>query len=130
MALTGPGQELLAQQAKLFPVLERLLVGVQAGRHEEVVGLVLAVGEALLRLVVDRVHDLEKYADRWKLFHLLNRSSIFCRYGLTRIVEAFQFFFQRSMLKPIQRIFNICFHPQPSTGPCKLILLVPTILSH
>lgn len=50
--------EFLDEQAKLLPLLERLLVGVVGRRDEEVVDLIFAVGQTDLRLVLDNVLDL------------------------------------------------------------------------
>ena len=52
--------EFFDQQAILFSLLEGLFVGIVGGGDEEVVDLVLAVGQAHLRLVLNDVLDLEK----------------------------------------------------------------------
>ena len=55
-------EQLPEYEAELLPLLEGLLVGVVGGGDEEVVDLVLAVGEADLGLVLDDVLDLVELA--------------------------------------------------------------------
>ncbi len=51
------------EEAILFPLNKRLFVRVIRGRHEEVVDLILAVGQTHLRLVLDDVVNLDEFAD-------------------------------------------------------------------
>ena len=61
-------QQLPSYDAELFPVLERLPVGVTAGSDKQVIDLILAVAEALLRDVIDCVHHLDHQNDKYFMY--------------------------------------------------------------
>ena len=61
-------QQFPANDAELLPVLERLPGGVTAGSDKQVIDLILAVAEALLRDVIDCVHHLDHQNDKYFMY--------------------------------------------------------------